>query len=143
MSELIICLDMYDEPPANFTGIVQLPDKSKHWFVNGLMHREGGPAVIYANGAKEWWINNKRHREDGPAIEDPFNSNHWYLNYEFIYNDLDFLALEGNYVVLERGIPTSHEFMGIKLTEAKLLTANGTLLIIENLPGMNIGEGNN
>ena len=39
----------------------------KEWRLNGVYHREGGPAVIYADGHKEWYQNGKRHREDGPA----------------------------------------------------------------------------
>ena len=37
------------------------------WYLNGLLHREGGPAVEHASGVKEWYLNNQRHREDGPA----------------------------------------------------------------------------
>jgi len=35
--------------------------------VNGVNHREDGPAVINSY-MEEWWINGQRHREDGPAI---------------------------------------------------------------------------
>ena len=34
----------------------------------GELHREDGPAVIYADGKKVWYINGKLHREDGPAL---------------------------------------------------------------------------
>ena len=45
-----------------------LPDGSKEWRVNGVLHRDDGPAVILANGTQEWRVNGKLHREDGPAV---------------------------------------------------------------------------
>ena len=45
------------------------PKGSKFWYLNGQRHREGGPAIEYANGDKEWYIDGVLHREDGPAIE--------------------------------------------------------------------------
>ncbi len=43
---------------------------TKKWFNDkGQLHREGGPAIEYANGEKHWYINDKCHREDGPAVE--------------------------------------------------------------------------
>ena len=35
---------------------------------NGVMHREGGPAVIYNDGSEMWAQNGKLHREEGPAV---------------------------------------------------------------------------
>jgi hypothetical protein len=29
---------------------------TKYWKLNGLCHREDGPAIEYKNGAKEWWL---------------------------------------------------------------------------------------
>jgi hypothetical protein len=42
-------------------------------YLNGVLHREDGPAIIfyYVNGNiwhEEYWLNGKRHREDGSAI---------------------------------------------------------------------------
>lgn len=48
--------------------------------LNGLVHREDGPAVIYINGRKDWWLYDKPHREDGPAIEYVGGQTKWYLN---------------------------------------------------------------
>ena len=58
----------------------ELPGGSKVWWVNGLLHREDGPAVIYPNGNKEWFLNGFRHREDGPAIEQANGYKSWWLN---------------------------------------------------------------
>ena len=35
-------------------------DGTKHWLLNGDLHREDGPAVEYADGPeREWWLNGK------------------------------------------------------------------------------------
>ena len=56
------------------------------WYLNGVCHREDGPAVEYADGSKEWSLNGKSHRTDGPAYErsDGRSDGHrvWYLNDE-------------------------------------------------------------
>ncbi len=53
---------------------------TKHWYLNGKIHREDGPACEGANGTKEWFLNGKIHREDGPAVEGSHGSKGWYLN---------------------------------------------------------------
>ena len=55
-------------------------DGTKHWYLNGKLHREDGPAVEYADGGKWWYINGKLHREDGPAIEDAAGGKWWCIN---------------------------------------------------------------
>ena len=42
---------------------------SKNWYLDGILHREDGPAIEDSNGNKTWYLNDKCHREDGPAIE--------------------------------------------------------------------------
>jgi hypothetical protein len=37
------------------------------WHLDGLLHREGGPAVDIVD-RKEWWVHGKLHRSDGPAF---------------------------------------------------------------------------
>ena len=68
------------EVPKDYTGIVEYPDGTKYWHVNGLLHREDGPAIEYPNGRKEWVLNGKRHREDGPAREWADGYKEWFLN---------------------------------------------------------------
>ena len=41
---------------------------TKRWCLNGVYHREDGPAYEGFTGTKSWWFNGKRHRVDGPAI---------------------------------------------------------------------------
>ena len=50
------------------------------WRLNGLRHREDGPAVEYANGEKHWYLNGRRHREDGPAVEWANGYKLWWVN---------------------------------------------------------------
>lgn len=41
----------------------------QQWFEHGKLHRIGGPAVTFDdNHREEWWINNQRHRIGGPAV---------------------------------------------------------------------------
>lgn len=37
--------------------------------LNGVPHREDGPAIEFQNGTKSWYLHGKRHRTNGPAIE--------------------------------------------------------------------------
>jgi len=53
---------------------------NKEWHLNGKFHREGGPAIEYANGDKEWWRMGKCHRLDGPAVEHSDGGKEWWLN---------------------------------------------------------------
>ena len=61
-------------------GLVEYPDGSKHWYLNGQLHREDGPAAENVDGHKEWYLSDQLHREDGPAIEFPNGTKKWYLN---------------------------------------------------------------
>jgi len=42
------------------------------YLVDGKLHNNEGPAVIYNDGTREWWFNGKRHNINGPAI---YNNN--------------------------------------------------------------------
>jgi hypothetical protein len=53
---------------------------TKHWYLNGKLHREGGPAIEWVNGDKSWYINDELHREDGPAIDCANGDKWWYIN---------------------------------------------------------------
>jgi len=56
-------------------------DKRSHW-KGYLIHRENKPAVEWSDGSKEWYLNGLRHREDGPAQEycGEYSVYRWYLN---------------------------------------------------------------
>ena len=36
---------------------------TKHWLLNGNLHREDGPAIEYASGKLGWFLNNKPYTE--------------------------------------------------------------------------------
>lgn len=57
---------------------------SEFYYVNNLLHREDGPAVIWFDDIKEWHYNDLLHREDGPAIEYPSGKKTWYYHGEKI-----------------------------------------------------------
>jgi len=61
-------------------GLVVDSDGTETWWLNGELHREDGPAIIYANGIKKWYLNGKLHRVDGPAFICPDGSHYWYVN---------------------------------------------------------------
>jgi hypothetical protein len=70
-----------DEPveiPRNYTGIVEYPDGTRQWYLNGKLYRENGPAVERADGSKSWYLNGILHREDGPAIERADGGREWW-----------------------------------------------------------------
>ena len=54
-----------------------------HWYQNGELHREDGPASI-SKYMKSWLINDNLHREDGPAVIRTDGVLFWYLNGKFI-----------------------------------------------------------
>ena len=51
-----------------------------HFYKNGKLHREDGPAIEYADGYKAWYLNGNLHRTDGPAVEYATGTKFWYLN---------------------------------------------------------------
>ena len=53
---------------------------NKYWISNNLWHREGGPAIEYANGDKSYYFNGECHREDGPSIETMSGIKYWYFH---------------------------------------------------------------
>lgn len=56
-------------------------DGTKSWFLDGVRHRIGAPAIEFAIGVDCWFMNGRPHREDGPAID--YNDRglrSWYLN---------------------------------------------------------------
>ena len=80
-------------------------DGSQEWYINGDLHREGGPAIINADGSQEWYINGKRHRVDGPAIVYADGSQSWWLNGEYYrYDGLPYILDNYNHrMTLDNG----------------------------------------
>jgi len=57
-------------------------DGTKYWYLNGVLHREDGPAIENVDGGKAWYLNGLLHRGDGPAVERTDGDKEWYLNGE-------------------------------------------------------------
>jgi len=55
-------------------------NRGRRWFLHGFLHREDGPAVIWANGSEFWYKNGDLHREDGPAVIWASGCKSWYLH---------------------------------------------------------------
>ena len=61
---------------------------NKKWTLNGIFHREDGPAIEFSNGEKQWYINGKLHRLDGPAIIYSNGRVNWCVNGYSIMNKI-------------------------------------------------------
>lgn len=46
----------------------------KVWYLNGMVHRVGGPAIEYDNGSFEYTVNNRHHRENDVCLYDVKNN---------------------------------------------------------------------
>jgi hypothetical protein len=57
---------------------------SKKHYLNGLIHREGGPAIEDSNGDRSWWQNDLLHRLDGPAVDYVNGYKAWYFHGKYI-----------------------------------------------------------
>jgi len=63
-------MEQYQITENNITyDIIKYSFGVKEWRVQGLLHRDGGPAIEYYDGSKYWYKNDMCHRDDGPAIE--------------------------------------------------------------------------
>jgi len=51
-----------------------------YYILDGKLHREDGPAMVFADGSKLWYRNGELHREDGPAIEYASGNRQWFVN---------------------------------------------------------------
>lgn len=49
-----------------------------HTYMDGLLHRVGGPAVETSDGLQEWYLNGIRHRDDGPAYISKTGVQKWF-----------------------------------------------------------------
>jgi|JI10StandDraft_1071094.scaffolds.fasta_scaffold31956_8 hypothetical protein len=110
--------------PNDFTGVAHV-NGEEHWFVNGVRHREDGPAIISSNGIKQWYKNGKYHRLDGPAYEGINGARQWFKEGRWHREDGP---------AIESPIRITAEFSVLQKTwylEGKLLTSsyNPTSLI--------------
>ncbi len=59
---------------------IEWANGDKHWYIDGKLHREGGPAIEWANGDKFWYIDGNIDRLDYPAVEWANGDKEWYKN---------------------------------------------------------------
>ena len=58
---------------------------STHWYRNGELDRESGPAKMLNTGSAEWYRNGKLHRLDGPALDRTnMGETYWFYHGELI-----------------------------------------------------------
>ena len=70
---------VYNENAHLFNFVIRIEHIGKSVYrLNGLKHRENGPAAEYKDGTRMWFINGKLHREGGPAVIIPSKGNHYY-----------------------------------------------------------------
>lgn len=69
-------------------AIIWKDDGEQLWYQHGVLHREDGPAIEFADGSKEWYFRGLMHRIGGPALEDIYGNDEWCLNGQ-CYTDID------------------------------------------------------
>lgn len=75
------CLHLVNQMiPGVGLFIHEFKDGSRHWYYDGVRHRDDGPAVEDSDGYLRWYVRGKLHREDGPAVVNPSGNNFWHLN---------------------------------------------------------------
>jgi len=57
-----------------------LSDGTQVWYLDGVLHRTDGPAIVYAEGTEVWCLFGVRHRTDGPAVIRPDGTEVWIYN---------------------------------------------------------------
>src|ERR1700691_131013 len=91
-----IKLDSYNDIPENYTGIIEYPNGSIYYYLNGIIHREDGPAIIFSHGRLDYYLNGKWHREDGPAVIWSKGIIDYYLNDKNITKEVNNWIKENN-----------------------------------------------
>ena len=61
---------------------------TKRWYLNGIPHREDGPAVEYRDGTKKWIVRGQFHNVNGPAIIYSTGVVKWYIKGKNITNEI-------------------------------------------------------
>lgn len=76
-----------------YSRYTRLEHGDKAWYNDeGVIHRDGYPAVIKADGTEVWYQHGRIHREDGPAIIEPATYNNakiCWCRHEQLHRDND------------------------------------------------------
>ena len=76
--------------------------REKHYYINGILHREDGPAVEYPDGTKYWYKNGKVHRFGGTAVIMPGDAESYWIDdkqvtkeqHDFLYSIMKLKGLQ-------------------------------------------------
>jgi hypothetical protein len=122
----VIKIRSWSEISDSFTGVAEIDNWSKRWFLNGKHHRVDGPAIVTSEGSKVWCSNGMWHREDGPARESVDGDKQWWLNDKPLFR----LPPESQpFIILEEFMDEEGDM------KIKVLTQGG-IRIWPNLPGL-------
>jgi len=92
----ILKIDSWRDIPENYSGIFECSNGDIGYYLNGILHRDDGPAFIYPNGNMYYYLNGERHREDGPAIIWNDGSLAYYINNNDITKEVKDWIIENN-----------------------------------------------
>ena len=53
----VLKLTHWRKEPVNYTGIIEYPSGTLRYYLNGIIHREDGPAIIWNDGTLFYFIN--------------------------------------------------------------------------------------
>ncbi len=62
-------------------------DGTQFWYQHGRLHRDDGPAVIWVDGTQFWYQHDQLHREDGPTVIGLTGTQFWYQHGELHRDD--------------------------------------------------------
>ena len=68
-------LTVRDRPPSPHRTMFS---DEYHYDAGGWLHRDGGPAIVFSNGARVWMQHGAPHRAGGPAVEGGEGPPAWY-----------------------------------------------------------------
>src|ERR1700691_6204728 len=92
----ILKIDYREDLPENYTSIAEYPSGILEYYLNGILHREDGPAVIWPNEIGEYFLKGKFHRVDGPVIIRNGSIQKYYINDENITEEVEEWIKENN-----------------------------------------------
>ena len=60
-------------------GLVLDDCDTEYWYVDDILHRDDGPAIVQKDGFQAWFMHGQCHRIDGPAITRADGTVWWWL----------------------------------------------------------------
>ena len=125
--------------PSNKKGLLIITKNSKYYLVNGIYHRDEGPALISKDGGKIYFKHGKQHRLEGPAVVFTFNK----LNYQYMINGKEIHKEKAKFPLFNNGkIINNVRLDRQAIVEAMLFDREygKFLLTVEKYISLNISE---